>query len=224
MSNVIADELNLSTILVEWGPPVEPNGIITNYEVEYTHVEDTNTTTANFSSETFSIQLTNLIFHTDYDIRVRAYTIIGSGNYSNSIRVRTDPAPATPPVGVVATPNKRSVILTWMEPERPHGIIQGYYISSNATTPSGLAEATLDNNMTVLNVTDIDTRTITFTGLTPFTYYQFSVAAYSFNLMDETSNFTILVGQFSTDQVIRTLEDCEFPSLTLCTFTSVNSR
>ena len=211
MSNFFADELNLSTILVEWGPPEDRNGIITNYEVEYTHVEDNNTITANFSSETFSIQLTNLTFHTDYDIRVRAYTRIGSGSYSNSITIRTDPAPATPPVDVVATPNKRSVILIWMEPERPHGIIQGYYISTNATTLSGLTEATLDNDTTVLNVTDIDTRMITFAGLTPFTYYQFSVAAYSFNLMDETSNFSILVGQFSTDQVIRTLEDCEFP-------------
>ena len=212
MSNFFADELNLSTIFVEWGPPEDRNGIITNYEVEYTRVEDNNTITANFSSETFSIQLTNLTFHTDYDIRIRAYTRIGSGSYSNSTRVRTDPAPATPPVDVVATPNKRSVILTWMEPERPHGIIQGYYISTNATTPSSLAEAgaTLDNNMTVLNVTDIDTRMIIFIGLTPFTYYQFSVAAYSFNLMDETSNFSILVGQFSIDQVIRTLEDCEF--------------
>ena len=172
-----------------------------------------NVSTVNFTADSltgpvFSIELTNLEFHTEYDIRVRAYTSVGPGNYTNVIRIRTDPAPATPPTNVAVTSTETTIMLTWMEPERPRGVIVGYYISTNATLPNNFDQATLEDNITVLNVS-VDLLNITFTGLTPFTYYEFSVAAYSFNLMDSSSNFSILTGEFSDNQVIQTLQDCK---------------
>ena len=203
-----ADEINSSAIFVQWETPVEPNGIITQYEVEYT-LSDTPTSEAVVVSPEFlSTELMDLEFYTEYDIRVRAYTSVGPGNYTNVIRIRTDPAPATPPTNVAVMPSERTILLSWMEPESPRGDIVGYYISTNATLPNNFEQATLEDDITVLNVS-VDVLDITFTGLTPFTYYEFSVAAYSFNLMDSSSNFSILTGEFSDNQVIQTLEDCK---------------
>ena len=36
VENFRTDEVDLNTISVQWGPPSEQNGIITQYEVEYT--------------------------------------------------------------------------------------------------------------------------------------------------------------------------------------------
>ena len=214
VNSFTADELNLSTIAVEWSTPLEPNGIIIEYEVEYTLVTDNNVSSVNFTADSFTetpfvIELTNLEFHSEYVIRVRAYTSVGPGNYTDNITVRTDPAPATPPINVTTTPTERTIVLNWMEPERAHGIIEGYYVSTNATLPVEIDVSTLDDsNITVLNVSD-NVLSITFSDLIPFTYYEFSVAAYSFNLMDSTSNFTILTGEFSDNLITQTLQDCK---------------
>ena len=186
---------------------MEPNGIITQYEIEYTLVDTSTTVLIDASS--LSTELTNLEFHSEYVIRVRAYTSVGPGNYTDNITVRTDPAPATPPINVTTTPTERTIVLNWMEPESPNGIIEGYYVSTNATLPVDIDNTILDDsNITVLNVSD-NVLSIPFSGLIPFTYYEFSVAAYSFNLMDSTSNFTILTGEFSDNQITQTLQDCK---------------
>ncbi len=201
-------EINATAILVEWQPPSEPNGIITTYEVRYTLMNSDMMMMV--SSDILSIELTDLEEFSYYDISVRANTSVGPGDYTNIIRVQTEPAPATPPLDILATPSERSIVLTWSTPAMNNGIIQGYYISTNATTPDNIDVTTLDDNMEVLNISNTDTLNVTFSGLIPFTYYQFSVAAYSFNLMDTNNGFTIVTGEFSENEVARTLEDCEF--------------
>ena len=74
--------------------------------------------------------------------------------------------------------------------------------------------ATIDS-IQVLNVSS-DTLSINFTGLTAFTNYDFSVAAFSFNFGDDTSNFSILVGNFSTVEIVQTLEDCKNQYMYIC--------
>ena len=202
-----AVEINATAILVEWQPPSERNGIITAYEVRYSLMNDNMTRIVD--SDVLSIELTDLKVFSYYDISVRAYTSVGPGDYSNIIRVQTEPAPASPPSNISTTSSERSIVLTWSTPAMSNGIIQGYYISTNATTPENISVTTLDVNMEVLNVSNTDTLSVTFDGLIPFTSYQFSIAAYSFNLMDTNNGFTIVTGEFSENQVARTLEDCE---------------
>ena len=61
------------------------NGIIIKYEVEYHHTAysdtDSSTQTRNTSDQT--IVLVDLHEYTEYHIRVRAYTKVGAGPYSN---------------------------------------------------------------------------------------------------------------------------------------------
>ena len=164
--------------------------------------------TASELEEPFTIELTDLEVFSEYDIRVRAFTSRGPGIFTDIIRVRTDPAPASPPTNVQTTPDKRSILLEWGEPERPDGIIEGYYIITNATFPVGISPGVINIDTTVLNVSS-DIRSIIFDNLIPYTVYEFSVAAYSFQLMDENNNFTIIIGEFSEVITIRTLEDGE---------------
>ena len=88
--NVIANSLTSTEILVSWSevPAIDRNGIITQYEVEYNQTTfdsvPTNRTVTVDSSTTMTL-LTGLEEYVVYYIRVRAYTSVGSGPYSNPI-------------------------------------------------------------------------------------------------------------------------------------------
>ena len=85
--NVTSQTLDSTSILVMWDevPAVLRNGIITKYEVEYNHTAysdaDSSTQTINTSDQT--TVLVDLHEYTEYHIRVRAYTNVGAGPYSN---------------------------------------------------------------------------------------------------------------------------------------------
>ena len=72
-------------------PAIDQNGVITQYEVEYTQstfaaVPMTQTITITFTMAV----LTGLEEFVEYSIRVRAYTRVGPGLYSDAIVERTD--------------------------------------------------------------------------------------------------------------------------------------
>ena len=84
-----SETLDSTSILVTWDevPAVLRNGIITKYEVEYNYTAYSNaessTQTRNTSDQ--MTVLVNLHEYTEYHIRVRAYTKVGAGPYSNQI-------------------------------------------------------------------------------------------------------------------------------------------
>ena len=88
--NVTAVNISSTAIRVPWDPvpAIDQNGVITRYEVEYnqtTFIEVSmyNTTTVN--STTLMVDLTGLEEYVEYSIRVRAYTSVGAGPYSNVV-------------------------------------------------------------------------------------------------------------------------------------------
>ena len=92
---VTAVNTSSTTVRVYWAevPPVDQNGIIVQYEVEYTQSTLTgaamfNTVTVNASI--FSVDLTGLEEYVEYAIRVRAYTIVGAGPYSDVVFITTN--------------------------------------------------------------------------------------------------------------------------------------
>ena len=83
-------------ILVTWEevPAIDQNGIITMYEVEFMPLETFGdqiaTDSVNITDPTmFNITLTGLEEYVEYNISVRAYTVIGSGPYSVGMVERT---------------------------------------------------------------------------------------------------------------------------------------
>ena len=88
--NVTAVNISSTAIRVSWDPVpvIDQNGVITRYEVEYnqttfSEVSLYNTTTVN--STTLMVDLTGLEKDVDYFIRVRAYTSMGAGPYSDVV-------------------------------------------------------------------------------------------------------------------------------------------
>ena len=73
-------------------PTIDQNGVIIQYEVEYnqttfSEISVYNTTTVN--STTLMVDLTGLEEYVVYSIRVRAYTSVGAGPYSDLVMERT---------------------------------------------------------------------------------------------------------------------------------------
>ena len=92
--NVNAVNISSTSIQVSWEPVpcIDQNGVITQYEVEYnqttfSEVSMYNTTTVN--STTFMVDLTGLEEYVVYSIRVRAYTSVGAGPYSDVVMETT---------------------------------------------------------------------------------------------------------------------------------------
>ena len=91
----MAVNISSTAIRVSWHPvhTIDQNGVITQYEVEYnqttfSEVSMYNTTTVN--STTLMVDLTGLEEAVVYFIRVRAYTSVGAGPYSDAMNVPTN--------------------------------------------------------------------------------------------------------------------------------------
>ena len=89
-----AFNISSTAIQVTWEevPAIDQNGIITRYEVEYNQTTFSGATTYNTTtvdSSTFMVDLTGLEEYVEYSIRVRAYTSVGAGPYSDTVNVIT---------------------------------------------------------------------------------------------------------------------------------------
>ena len=89
-----AISISPTAIQVTWNevPAIDQNGIITQYEVEYNQSTFSGATmynTTTVDSPTLTVDLTGLEEYVEYSIRVRAYTSVGSGPYSDVVIERT---------------------------------------------------------------------------------------------------------------------------------------
>ncbi|XP_019357002.1 PREDICTED: receptor-type tyrosine-protein phosphatase F isoform X5 [Gavialis gangeticus] len=114
---VQARMLSASTMLVQWEPPEEPNGLIRGYRVYYTtdphlslsmwqkhNTDDSHLTTVG-----------SLITGTTYSIRVLAFTSVGDGPPSDSIQVKTQQGvPAQPADFQAEAESDTRILLTWL--------------------------------------------------------------------------------------------------------------
>ena len=152
--------------------------------------------------DTYTVILANLIEFVRYSLQVTASTRQGEGPSSSVVTVQTDPDSASPPRFVNASAiNATAIELTWGFPNTPRGIIRGYTIYQNATTPDGTNE---ELNITLAIANDTSDQSYIFDNLRPFTHYGFRVAAYSFSNLDDP--FVLHLGDFSNIVVERTDE------------------
>ena len=92
--NVNAINISSTSIRVTWEevPTIDQNGMITKYEVEYNQTTFSGATmsgTTTVDSSTLMVNLTGLEEYVEYSIRVRAYTSVGAGPYSEVVMERT---------------------------------------------------------------------------------------------------------------------------------------
>ena len=90
-TNLLIVGVSPTIIRVTWDevPPIERNGIITEYEVEYNQSTFDINTTQTVTVNSTMAELTGLHEYVDYFIRVRAYTRVGAGRYTPDINTTT---------------------------------------------------------------------------------------------------------------------------------------
>nr|XP_045722226.1 phosphatidylinositol phosphatase PTPRQ [Mirounga angustirostris] len=166
-------QLSGVTVKLSWQPPLEPNGIILYYTV---YVWDRSSLKAINVTET-SLEFSDLDYDVEYNAYVTASTRFGDGKMRSSIiNFRTpEGAPSDPPKDVhYANLSSSSIMLFWMPPSKPNGIIQYYSVYYKNTS------GTFVQNFTLREVTnDFDNMTVSaiIEKLAIFSYYTFWVTA-----------------------------------------------
>ena len=90
--NVVTTAETSTTIMVTWERvlAIDENGIIINYEVRFEPLEFTETlSTSSVNTSDLTVVLRALQEYVEYNISVRAYTIVGPGPYSDPVTQRT---------------------------------------------------------------------------------------------------------------------------------------
>ena len=75
------DSATAAMVSLSWKMPSRPNGIIIKYEIQYQTAS--NSQTASVTSAAHKV--TGLVGDTEYQFRVRGYTRVGAGPWSNPI-------------------------------------------------------------------------------------------------------------------------------------------
>ena len=197
----MAVETGPTSITANWSSPANPNGILLLYNVslereglgQFENIEIRRIQAVEGVDDYFT-SFDNLSAFTLYRVEVSAETRIGEGPEISDF-VNTDPDSASPPTDVtVEVLNSTRIQVSWGYPEIPRGNITGYMIFTN-TTENGQVNITLET------LNDMSDQTHVFSGLRPFTYYEFEVAAFA-----ETPEQTHF-GRPSEPIVIQTAED-----------------
>ncbi|XP_028823211.1 LOW QUALITY PROTEIN: phosphatidylinositol phosphatase PTPRQ-like [Denticeps clupeoides] len=159
--------LSSTSILVFWDPPLNPNGQIIHYSVysQNLHTQQSQ----QYTSNTTSIQLTDLDKYTSYKLRVSASTAVGESPLSENddMYVLTpEDAPDSPPLDVTLVNTTASTAtISWKPPEKPNGIIRVY-------------EVTYSNN-SFHQWQNTSSLSATLRPLQPYTLYNVCVRAYT---------------------------------------------
>ena len=75
-----------TTVSLSWMPPNTPNGIITQYQLQYRRSDSsTNITSLDIANDSLTYTVTGLSSNTEYVFTVRAFTVVGHGNASNEV-------------------------------------------------------------------------------------------------------------------------------------------
>ncbi|XP_069498514.1 receptor-type tyrosine-protein phosphatase F isoform X3 [Ambystoma mexicanum] len=116
---VQARMLSASTMLVQWEPPEEPNGLVRGYRVYFTTDPEQpfNAWQKHSVVDSHLTTVASLITGTTYSIRVLAHTSVGDGPPSDIIQVKTQQGvPAQPTDFQAEAESDTRILLTWLLP------------------------------------------------------------------------------------------------------------
>ncbi|XP_035294821.1 receptor-type tyrosine-protein phosphatase F isoform X6 [Cricetulus griseus] len=167
---VQARMLSASTMLVQWEPPEEPNGLVRGYRVYYTP-DSRRPLSAWHKHNTDAGLLTtvgSLLPGITYSLRVLAFTAVGDGPPSPTIQVKTQQGvPAQPADFLAEAESDTRIHLSWLLP--PQERITKYELVYWAAEDEGQQH----------KVTFDPTSSYTLEDLKPDTVYHFQLAARS---------------------------------------------
>ncbi|KAL3268776.1 hypothetical protein HHI36_007876 [Cryptolaemus montrouzieri] len=166
------DEISDRFVNVIWTPPKEPNGILTSYQITY-HVRDKPETVKmlNLSAETLNIGINDLQAMTHYRFEVTASTKVGVGPPRiATIQSGVEPVLPHPPTKLALSNIEAFSVVLQFTP--------GF--DGNSSITKWTVEAQTTRNVTwfvIFEISDSDAKSITVTGLVPFTLYRLRLIA-----------------------------------------------
>ena len=156
---------------IEWTPPIESNGIISQYRIKVLHQEINDL--AIHTSSLNSISLRGLYPYTRYVIRVAATNQVDTGVYSKpSIFSTTEDTPSEPIISQVY-PQGHQLIVYWYTPYYPNGEIIDYNLTCHLHTLNN----TPSSSVTVLHEFGLFFYSASCTRLNPNTEYFIQLSA-----------------------------------------------
>ena len=165
---------NATVVVIGWKPPAVANGVITRYEVlrqenalnarRRRAVNAPGVTVAYATNDTnktdFRYTDVGLKPYTRYEYKIRAVNSAGNGD-SDWTTVETKQAkPAAVDTPTVTQVDAKTLLVRWVKPAQPNGVISFYFVERNASTVHKGAE---------LSFTDRNRQ--------PFTVYSYTVSA-----------------------------------------------
>lgn len=150
-----------ASILVTWGLPDNPNGVIKNYSV----IQDTDI--EHPAGLSFRLSVTGLEPFTEYNFQIKACTPIGCGVGNRSAARTLEAAPTGQLAPNLLSLSDSVVKVTWRRPQVPNGIILQYQvqrISSTTSVPDLVFSTTRPFHWQTLN-----------SGLLPYRSYKYRI-------------------------------------------------
>ncbi|KAG7483961.1 hypothetical protein MATL_G00043840 [Megalops atlanticus] len=131
--NVRAITVTSDEAVITWAEPprMTLNGVLKGYRVVFWSVFPDGEwgEMQNITTPREQVALKGLEKFTNYSVQVLAYTQAGDGVRSNVLYIQTREDHPGPPAGIKAVPSSpTSVVVSWLPPAKPNGIIRKYTI------------------------------------------------------------------------------------------------
>ena len=185
--------LNSTAILTSWIAPNKSNGVIILYEVLIVAENGVglDSPVTVFSDLGLSAEIGDLSPFTLYSFVLRACTSAGCSLSMPGNESTDEAAPQFQPAPSVTVVDQSSVLVSWVKPSQPNGIILQYGVYQRSEPFDGQGKLVGFRNSSVLS--------LLVSGLLPFTEYEFSV-----------ESITIAGGTYSNWTRNRTAQSCMF--------------
>ncbi|XP_072011809.1 cell adhesion molecule DSCAML1 isoform X2 [Engystomops pustulosus] len=131
--NVRALSITSDVAVISWSEPPRSslNGVLKGYRVIYWSLYPDGEwgEMQNITTPRERVELRSLEKFTNYSVQVLAYTQAGDGVRSSVLYLQTKEDIPGPPAGIKAVPaSSSSVVVSWLPPTKPNGIIRKYTI------------------------------------------------------------------------------------------------
>ncbi|XP_052767673.1 usherin-like isoform X2 [Mya arenaria] len=159
-------------VILRWGPPVQPNGIITTYRI---YVQESSV--AVFQGLNREFELRRLEPFHEYSVQLEACTTAGCTYNFVQKFYTAETAPESQPSPMMGEVTATSAVITWTRPARANGRITVFEVYRKAN--ARIQKRAISDPVVVHREfnTDADTFTYTDTNFQPFTEYQYSIKA-----------------------------------------------
>ncbi|XP_029410831.1 Down syndrome cell adhesion molecule-like protein 1 isoform X3 [Nannospalax galili] len=147
--NVRALSITSDVAVISWSEPPRStlNGVLKGYRVIFwsLYVDGEWGEMQNITTTRERVELRGMEKFTNYSVQVLAYTQAGDGVRSSVLYIQTKEDVPGPPAGIKAVPSSASsVVVSWLPPTKPNGVIRKYTIfcsSPGSGQPHGFASA-----------------------------------------------------------------------------------